>query len=505
MRAYLTPWEQKLYGGMNDTFDEELVSKYEGMLVQNCVIRTVGAVTGRAGATLVGDDTGNVKVLGWGNKRNGTRFMTRIVDGASVSKVQLLSGVNWGDVTSATLTKNRDVYTTECGNGSVYYFDGDATHSVGKFDGTTWSTVAGIPKGRWTAYWKEFFWVAGVEALPKRLYFSNIGAPETWTASDYIDFPHDITSVTPYFDRLVIGTKYSVYYIVGSGSSDFVVSGEAVYIPTGFDFGIVSHESVQIVDNELWGMDNEGRIRKIFRSANDVVFGGVISDKINSLIAGLNKTALAKCTAAFIDGYYIFYAPNGSDTENSVGAYFDTRATLPQNVSSWIKHTGWTPSHFCVYDASNKPELYWGNSGNDSLTWKWAGTSDAGTAIVMRWQGRRNDNGLPNRPKLYRWGKQQYEPIGAYTGAIKADIDSRGQNTLKTVSFAGTGDLLGSTFVLGTSVLGGASRLSDTFYFKDGGDDIVGKTLQMELYASYTLAIPIWYKQTYQYKALRYR
>lgn len=504
MRAYMQPFEQKIYGGQNDTFDEELVSKYEGVIVQNCVIRNPGQVSGRPGMTLVGDDTGNFKVLGWGAKRNGTRFITRIVDGSSNSKVQVLSGSAWSDVASATLTKNRDVYTTECGNGSVYYFDGDGTHNVGKYNGSAWSTVAGIPKGRWTAYWKEFFWVAGVEAAPKRLYFSNIGAPETFTASDYMDFPHDITSVTPYFDRLVIGTKYSVFYIVGSGGSDFIVTGKTTYTPTGFDFGIASHESVQMVDNELWGMDQEGRIRRIFRSSNDVVFGEVVSTKIETLISGLNKTALAKTTAAFIDGYYIFYAPNGSDTENSIGAYFDTRAKLPSNISAWVKHTGWTPSHFVVYDSSNKPELYMGESADNSLSYKWTGLSDNGTAIVMRWRGKKNDNGLPNRPKLYRWGIQQFEPIGDYTGAIKADIDGRGMNTIKTVSFLGNSPVWG-TMVWGAFTWGSQIRLDDIFLFRDGGDDIVGNTVQMELYASYSAAVPIWYKQTYSFKALKYR
>jgi len=65
--------------------------------------------------------------------------------------------------------------------------------------------------------------------------------------------------------------------------------------------------------------------------------------------------------------------------------------------------------------------------------------------------------------------------------------------------------LLGSTFIMGTSILGTSDRLDSDFNFKDGGDDIVGKTLQRELYASYSAAIPIWYKQTYMYKALQMR
>lgn len=504
MKNYQTPFEQKIYGGMNDTFDEELVSKYEAVLAVNCNIRSPGQVSGRAGATLFGNDTGSLKIMGWGVKRQGSRFITRIVNGASTSTVQSISGSTWSDIGSATLTKDRDVFTTECPNGNVYYFDGDGTHNVGKYTGSAWSTVAAIPKGRYTSYWKEFLWIGGVEAYTKRLYFSDIGAPESYTASNYIDFPEDITSVKGFYNRLVVGTKTNVYIIEGSGVADFIVSGKTTYIPTGFDFGIASHESLQAVDNELWGMDSEGRIRKIFRSPNDAVFGEVMSTKIETLIKSLNRNQLSKVTAAFVDGYYIFYAPSGAETENNVGAYFDTRASVPPGVSQWVKHTGWTPSHFCVYEASNTPELYWGENTADSKTYKWTGASDNGTAIVMQWRGKKNDNGMANRPKLYRWGKQQSDPIGAYTGLIKANIDGRGFNTIKTVSFSGSSVLWGSG-TWGTGVWGASERLSDTFYFRDGGDDIVGKNLQMELYASYSAAVPTWYKQTYMYKALRMR
>lgn len=505
MRPYQPPYEQILYGGMNDAADEELVNKYEGSLVQNGNIRNVGSFSGRAGSTLVGNDTGNLRIQGWGLKRNGTKFMTRIVNGASNATIEKLSGTTWGAIGGATLTKDTDIITMEFGNGKVYYFDGDGTHDVPSYDGTTWTTVAAIPKGVGGVEWKNFAWVWGVTNYEKRLYFSNIGNPEVYTASDYIDFPEDIISVVAYFNRLVVGMRHSVAIIEGSGGTDFVVSGKTIYQPLGFDFGIASHESVQIVNNELWGMDQEGRIRRIFRSSNDVLFGGVVSTKIENLIASLNKNALNKVTAAFIDGYYIFYAPAGSATENNVGAYYDTRATLPDNVSAWQKHTGWTPSHFCVYESSNKPELYWGENTADSKTYKWTGNSDNGVAIEMIWRSGKYNDKMPNRPKLYRWGKQQYEPIGNYNGLIKANIDGRGWNTVKTVNMQGSGDLLGSSFTLGTSVLGSQERLAETFYFKDGGDDIVGKTLQRELYASYSAAIPIWYKQTYMFKALRMR
>lgn len=508
MRAYSPPYEQTIYGGMNDTFDDELVGKYEAMLAANCLIRTIGAVSGRPGATLVGDDTGSYKVLGHGVKRNGTKFITRVLDGAANAKVQVLSGGAWSDIGSATLLKNVDVIAGESSVNDVdYYFNGDAATAVGKYNGSAWATVAAIPRGTIGKEWKNFFFVAGVTSAKRRLYISDLGDPETYGASNYIDFPEDITAIVPYFNRLVIGMKHSIAYVDGAGLSDFVVSGKTVYVPTAFDFGIVSQESAQIVGNELWAMDQEGRIRRVFRSDNDVLFGEVLSGKIENLIKSLNRNALNKVTAAYIDGYYIFYAPLGAAAENNVGAYYDTKAIFPPNedVSRWVKHTGWTPSHFAIYESSATPELYWGENTNDSKSYKWSGVSDNGTAIVMQWRGKRNNNGYPNRPKLYRWGKQQFAPIGDYNGYIKADLDSRGQNTIKTVNFAGTGDLLGSTFTLGTSVLGSSSRLDDTFKFVDGGDEIVAKHVQMELYASYSAAIPTWYKMTYMYKLLPYR
>lgn len=505
MRAYQAPYEQKIYGGMNDALDPTLVNEYEGVLVQNGVIREAGSFTGRAGATLYGSDTGSQKILGWGVKRNATRFITRIVNGSSTATVQGISGSTWSDIASATVKKDTDVITAECSNGAVYYFNGDATSAPGKYDGSSWSTVSGMPDGSGGAEWKNFLFVWGVAAYPKRLYISNIGAPETFTATDYIDFPEEIVGAKPYFNRLVVGMKRSIAYIVGSGTTDFVVSGATVYVPTAFGFGVSSYESMQLVDNELWCQDEEGNIRKVFRSDNDEVFGGVVSDKIQGIIDGLNKNALNKTTAAYVNGYYIFYSPNGAATENNVGAMYDTQAILPDGISRWSKLTGWTPSHFTIYEASQTPELYWGENTADSKTYKWSGVSDNGTAIEMIWRSKKNEVKYPNRLKLFKWGRQEYKAIGSYSGYIKADIDDAGMNTIKTVSFLGNTHTLGVDWTLGVDELGAKSRLDTDFYFKDGGSDIAGKHCQVELNASYSVAIPTWYKQTYLFKVLNMR
>jgi hypothetical protein len=498
-----------MYAGQNDISDDQLVHKYEGSLVQNCIIRNIGSVSGRPGLTLVGTDYGDQNILGFGPKRIGTKFLTHVVNGASVSQVELFTSGDWSPVSGAELTKDRHVFTIESDNGNVYYFDGDGSHNVGKFDGTNWALVGGMPKGRYPALWKNFLWIGGVEAYPRRLYLSNIGDHETFDASDYIDFPYDIVGVRGYFNLLVVATTHEVFFIDGSSQTDFVVSGQTVYVPSGFDFGIASHESMQIVGNELWGMDREGRIRRIFRSPNDAIFGGIISDKIEALTQTFNKNQLSKVTAAFINGYYIFFAPVGSDTENSIGAYYDTRLPLPSGIPStisrWSVLKGWTPSHLAVYESSQTPELYVGESGAHSRIYKWAGTDDNGEEIEMIWRGARTNNGFPNNPKQYRWGKQMAQPIGNYTGLIKADIDSTGMYTIKTMNFAGNNKLLGDDWTLGEDELGDQGKLDTNFFFNEGGADINGKTLQMELYALYAAAIPSWGKQTYLYKVLKMR
>jgi len=503
MRPYQPPYDQQVYGGMNDIPDDLLVSRYEGKLVQNGIIRNSGAFSGRLGLTLLGDDTGNTRVMGLGIQRQTPSFITRIVNGASVSKVQLLATNAWGDITSATLTKDVDVFPYPCSNGSLYY----PTQGVdcGKFDGTTWTTVAAIPRGKFGCEWKNFIWNSGNATYPRRLYFSNIGTPETYTGSDYVDFPEEITCIKPYFNRLVIGMKHGVAYIAGGGQSDFIVTGQTIYTPTSFDFGIASQESAQVVGNELWAMDEEGNVRRLFRSSTDDIFGGIVSDKIQTLTATFNKSQLAKVTAAAVNGYYIFYAPTGSGTENSVGAYFDTKASLPNGVSAWVKHTGWKPSHFGVYDISGAPTLIVGENTADQKTYTWAGTSDNGTAIEMIWKGGKNVCKLPNQFKLFKWGKIEFKPIGNYTGKILADINATGLNDIKTVSFLGDNKQLGVNWTLGVDALGNRGRLTETFNFIDGGADNAGNHVQIELYASYISAVPEWYDMIFMYKALRLR
>lgn len=504
MRAFASPWEQKLYAGMNDTDDESQINRYEGVLVQNGIIRNLGSYSGRPGLELLGNNTGDEKILGYGVKRNGGTFITRMVNGLTNSQAQILSGNAWVNIIDATLLKDVDIFTAEASNDAVYYFDNNQSGNVGKFDGDLWSTVAAMPKGKFGAEWKNFFWIAN----GRRLYLSNIGNPEVYTASDYIDFPEEITGIKAYFNRLVVTMKHSIAFIQGSSQSDFVVSGKTIYVPTSFDFGIISHESLQIVGNELWGMDQEGNIRRIFRSDNDEIFGGIVSGKIQNIIDSLNKAQLHKTTAAFVDGYYIFYAPSGASTENDAGAYIDTKVNLPPELaglSTWIKHTGWFPSHFALYEISGKPSLLIAENRQQSKSYIWFGTSDNGVEIECIFRGKKNDCKYPNQPKLFRFGKQEFEAIGDYTGEIKANIDDWGNNLVKKVKFLGNNKLLGIDWVLGVDQLGSQGRLTDTFLFKDGGGEISGLHVQMELYVKYSQAIPKWFNQTYMFKPLRIR
>lgn len=101
------------------------------------------------------------------------------------------------------------------------------------YDGATLTAVASSPAGRAIAVHKNRVFVAGTNANPGRLYFSEINDGATWdmsgtTTTDtagFIDVERDtgepIEDITPFEDGLVIGKRTGLWYLTGSGDDTF--------------------------------------------------------------------------------------------------------------------------------------------------------------------------------------------------------------------------------------------------------------------------------------------
>ena len=141
---YIPIRETNFYKGYNDKIPAEHLEP--GMLADalNCFIRT-GEIEKRTGYTLIADDRGTVA---WQGLR-GVRFAdaTKELIGVVNGNIYKWTGSgNWSLITGGTgVLKTTGFVDIVVANNNVYFFDG--TNTVPKYDATSITTVAAIPKG----------------------------------------------------------------------------------------------------------------------------------------------------------------------------------------------------------------------------------------------------------------------------------------------------------------------------------------------------------------------
>jgi len=442
--------------GYNDTKPPELLGR--GMLADalNCFMRTKEMVK-RGGYTIIGNDLGANACQG----EKGVEF----VDGTK-ELIAVFNGLiyKWtGSGSWSALTGTYTLSTTAqvdivVANNNVYFFDG--TNVVVKYNGTTCSTVAAIPKGAFARWFHNQLHVSGVTLTPSTLDSSILGDPEIFTggASSSLGInPSDgdvITGLTEFKDELIIGKRNRIWSMTGFGTTALTLGGLQEKI-TGS--GVLSHRSFINIGGSLLFIGFLGDkpvIRRIMRTQYGVIIdGGIVSEGIETTMNGLNKAQLGK-TAAFFDGRYAWFAvPNGSSTYNNLVLTLDTE-TIGDKDKGWSRHTGINASVFDSFSISGTPQMYFGEASADSKAYILdTSKSDNGTAINFSVTTRRYDAGRPEMPKkfkrLYTFSKE----TGDFDITIDKSADGFDYDNLGTLNLGGTGSTLGA-MTLDTSRLG---------------------------------------------------
>ena len=85
-----------------------------------------------------------------------------------------------------------------------------------------------------------------------KLYYSDIGTPDYWPATNFIDFDADITGIGAVPNGLIVFTRFKTFVITGNSPSTFtkyLLSGEQ---------GCESHYTIQYVANSLMWVSADG-------------------------------------------------------------------------------------------------------------------------------------------------------------------------------------------------------------------------------------------------------
>lgn len=117
--------------------------------------------------------------------------------------------------------------------GPYAYVGGYESGQIRRFDGTAWASPAGMPNARFVAVQPIENRLAAAYTLTtqkSRVQFSDAGAPETWTAANFVDlFPNDgenITAMVAFGTQLFVfkQSRFFVFYgnsVASDGSSVF--------------------------------------------------------------------------------------------------------------------------------------------------------------------------------------------------------------------------------------------------------------------------------------------
>ena len=140
-------------------------------------------------------------------KKNGDKHIIRAMGTA----LQKYSGGTWSNIASSP------TFTAGAEFGYVVYNDElwfcNAVESLHKWDGTTFTAYASLPKGNILEIFEDRLFVSGVTAEPLTTYYSNVATFSTFSASDVLKplGTDHTTGLVNYFGSLLIFKQQSIW------------------------------------------------------------------------------------------------------------------------------------------------------------------------------------------------------------------------------------------------------------------------------------------------------
>lgn len=375
----------------------------------------------------------------------GTRLETIDTTGAAVANAVGLvdSAFPWNFVRFGA-PGGEDVYT------------GNAANTVRKWNGAAWSGPVGMPSAGVLTYqpWDNRLVATGMLAgtggpggatsSPSHVYWSNPGAPESWTtANNLVLTPGDgerITGACVYRELVFVfkETKYFVFYSTTVDSAGIPVFN---YRTVDAKQGLATNGALAVGRDGVYFMSRQG----VYRTT-----GGeseLVSDLISPIFKGgasvyfesgvLNHAQIAQCSMAFHDERIYLAYPSGSSVTNDRLLVFDPRYNW---WSLWQIEAG--TSCLTSWRASDQADLFWGYAtGGNEIGRQTAGsTTDNGVAITSRWRSGWFDYGSPFNKTIREaklWGTGE---VDLYI--ISQDFAQTGQQSAH-VLFSGGSDTWG--------------------------------------------------------------
>lgn len=465
--------------GMNDKYNPSDLPSGVFSLIQNGIVNTnnLSKRTGTTGSSVV---VSGATFLGGTafEPTGGSKFQIVCANGTSNARLyQSSNGSTFSAIGSANLTNNAQMNFTQASD-RLFGFNGSEEVDVASDGTTVTKNRAGVPIGKYSFWFHNYLFVAGVTANPNRLYWSNLGDPTTFNGANFVDINANdgdfITGLNAFAanptsadgDFLVVGKNNSFWVIGGFSGSTFsatTVSGQNTsFINSGY--GTPSHRSMIAVGRYFYYLSFIGGIPHI-RALQKTIYGslldaGIVSYDMEGTMLTLNNNKLMN-VCAVTDGKFVYWGfPSESSQVNDITLVYYPELTKQSPfgvLRSWVKWTGFTPNAFFISTVSGFAKIYFTDGGSTGKVFHFDSSvyTDNGTAITMTAQTR-DFLGHPARQSKFLYYYFKYGTGSAGTLGIYARIDEATTFGLQeNLSLAGNSPPLGQ-FILGTSILGGS-------------------------------------------------
>jgi len=431
-------------------------------LANNMVFTSSGAVTKRFDqATLTSSSVGAAVAITGGHQLRRSNGNDYELFGTDDGKVYRLNSDGTTTELANGLTSSTKHYFTTYNDLAIW---GNRADAPKKYDGTTWGNLGGSPPstaGPWAVHGNRVF---ALDATQKsRLSWCALNDEEDWTTAsnagsllvsenDGFNAMNLIASI----NELVILKGSRPYRLQGTSPSTFALTN---LVPTTGSTGSISHQAAVFALNDVWYLGTPGvvALSTVFNFGD--LKARFASERIDPYFTAGSDYTL---TLQNLDDACMAYDPQNNRLYVAVDSNADGKNDLVLAydiaLGAWSIWTSQSiASMWPVYNATTGvTEIHAGTYTGHVI----ALNRDVSTNAIdghARHLSCLNAPGIEKSPR-YGYLYLKEEGAGALTVDTKFDFGATGGQTY-TVSLNGGSHLLGSSFVLGTSVLGGKDQI----------------------------------------------
>lgn len=496
-QTFNPPIVESVFNGINDTDPAQKIGRGYFLKCENAYLSD-GKISKVPGSSTIASAIAARKINGltsFEKLSTASKWIVVNINGASNAQLYVWTGSgNFTAVGSANLTNDLTMRFESAGD---YVFGFNGTEVV-DYEGTTVTkNRATVPLGYFAKWFHNYLFVARTDTYPNRLFWSNLGDPTTFSATDYIDVnPGDsdqCMGLGVLGDELFFFKQGSIWSVTGFSGTTFTattIAGQNINARL-HGYGCISPDSIVTVGNDMYFFSFLGST-PVIRSLRNTQYattlaGGVISGLIDGTTTLITKAQLGKIVSIYDGRYAMWSVPMNSSTTNNSILVLDTWETTKKSGKSsykWTTMKGKNAGFFAVSTLSGNQLVYFSDALSSGKVFKFDSSvyTDDGTAVTMDVRSRNYYLNLSTKSK-WKYIYLRYQTGSDGTLTIKSRIDEASTFALQgTVPMAGMSPGLGptGTFTLGTSILGGQGVARVRFSFVH----LVGSLLGLQLLES---------------------